>query len=478
MLIPQPFLIKAGEGMSIVSAEVKIKVCQRNQELDSIAKYLRDNLFNFETGALKTDKIIGVGQIELRLEPKHPDLGEESYILEIGECEIVLTASVPSGIFMGVQTLLQIAQPIPDNRGKFFFPVCEIIDKPRFSWRGVMLDVSRHFFTPKDVKRVIDLIARYKLNRLHLHLTDDQGWRIEIKSWPDLTKIGGSTQVGGGEGGYYTQSEYLDLIDYAQSRYITIVPEIDLPGHTNAALASYSELNEDNQSPELYTGMDVGFSSLCLDKPITFQFLKDVISEIASLTPGPYLHIGGDEAKATKLEDYQQFIADLQHIVNQQGKQMIGWQEISQSALLPGSLVQYWTDEMPVQPLPDGVDIIMSPATRAYMDMKYHQSCELGLNWAGYVSIWDAYNWDPETYLDFIPPSSVNGIEAALWSETLETIADIEFMMFPRLLGYSEIGWSPKSHRNYEEYRKRLAYHGKILEALEVNFYRSGLIDW
>ncbi len=183
-----------------------------------------------------------------------------------------------------------------------------------------MLDVARHFFGVEDVKRYIDLIAHYKINRLHLHLTDDQGWRIEIKSWPKLTEIGGSTQVGGDGGGYYTQEQYKEIVDYARSRYVTIVPEIDTPGHTNAALASYAELNPSGEAPALYEGIEVGFSSLWINNEITYQFLDDVIRELAALTPTPYIHIGGDEAQSTPEEDYKKFIKRIQEIVISHGK--------------------------------------------------------------------------------------------------------------------------------------------------------------
>ncbi len=204
---------------------------------------------------------------------------------------------------------------------------------PKYGYRGAMLDVARHFFTVDEVKKYIDLLAMYKINKLHLHLSDDQGWRIEIKSWPNLTNYGGSTEVGGGPGGFYTQEEYIELVSYAQERFITIIPEIDLPGHTNAALASYPELNCNGKSPDLYTGTEVGFSTLCANKEITFQFLDDVIREISEITPGPYFHIGGDESHVTKEEDYITFINRSQDMVLKYGKKVMGWDEIQNADL-------------------------------------------------------------------------------------------------------------------------------------------------
>lgn len=234
-----------------------------------------------------------------------------------------------------------------------------------------MLDVSRHFFPVQTVKRCLDLMAYYKMNHLHLHLTDDQGWRIAINAWPNLAAYGGRTEVGGGPGGYYTQAEYADLVAYTQSRYITLVPEIDLPGHTNAALASYAQLNCDEAAPSLYTGTEVGFSSLCIDKDLTYTFVDDVIGELAALTPGPYLHIGGDEASATPKADYIRFIERAQAIVQAHGKFVVGWDEIAQADLLPTSAIQIWHEDQAAALAQRGLKVILSPAQRAYLDMKY-----------------------------------------------------------------------------------------------------------
>ena len=188
--------------------------------------------------------------------------------------------------------------------------------------------MARHFFSVEDVKRYIDLIASYKINKLHLHLTDDQGWRIEIKSWPKLTEIGSTSAVGGDQGGFYTQAQYRDIVAYAKLHQITIIPEIDMPGHTNAALASYPELNCDGKARDLYTGMKVGFSTLCVDSEITYTFLDDVIRELVSLTDGDYIHLGGDESHVTPKEDYNLFLTKAQAIVKKYGKNVMGWEDI------------------------------------------------------------------------------------------------------------------------------------------------------
>ena len=209
-------------------------------------------------------------------------------------------------------------------------------DAPRYEWRSVMLDVARHFFGVDDVKRFVDVIARYGFNRLHLHLTDDQGWRIEIKSWPRLAEVGGSTAVGGGSGGWYTQDEYAELVAFAAAHGIVVVPEIDLPGHVNAALVAYPELAPADYSPEPYTGTDVGFSSLDVRNEWTYELVEDVVREVAALTPGPFFHIGGDEAAATAPANYVDFVERTAAIVRRHGKRMVGWEEIARARLPPG----------------------------------------------------------------------------------------------------------------------------------------------
>jgi hexosaminidase len=424
----------------------------------------------------------GPGNLHLTTAGADPGLGEEGYALAIRPDGVALTAPRPAGLFWGVQTLRQLlpaaierdtAQP-----GPWPLPAGTIRDRPRFAWRGVMLDVARHFFGVDDVKRFVDEIATYKINRLHLHLTDDQGWRIAVEAWPQLATYGGSTAVGGGPGGYYSQAEYAKIVAYAQQRYVTVVPEIDMPGHVHAALASYAALNCDGQAPPLYTGTDVGFSSLCIDEAITYQFVEDVVGEVAALTPGPYLHVGGDEASATAAADYRRFVARVQAIVAAHGKEMVGWEEIARADLAPGAIVQHWHSDLAARGVQQGARVILSPASRAYLDMKYTAGTPLGLTWAGTVDVQEAYDWEPVDLLEGVPETAILGVEAPLWSETLETLADVEFMVFPRLPGYAEIGWSPAAGRDWLTYRVRLAAHGPRLAAMGVNFYRSALVEW
>ena len=409
------------------------------------------------------------GDIHLTTADADPALGAEGYELTITGQGVTLRAAQPAGIFYGIQTLGQL---LALGEGGIL-PGGVIRDQPRFAWRGMMLDVSRHFFGVGDVQRLLDLMAGYKLNVLHLHLSDDQGWRLMIESWPRLAEVGGSSAVDGDPGGFYTQADYRAIVAYAQARFITIVPEFDLPGHTHAALAAYPELTCDGVAPALYTGTKVGFSSLCIEKEITYRFVDDVIREVAALTPGPFLHMGGDEAHSTPKADYIAFVSRVQEIVRSHGKRMVGWEEVSQISLAADSVAQQWFNDGAGRAVAQGAQVIASPANRIYLDMKYDDATPLGQNWAGNVSVERSYAWDPATELPGVAEADILGVEAPLWTETLRTFNDLAYMVFPRLLGVAEIGWTPQAARVWAEYRERLAAHGPRLAGLGVNFYRS-----
>jgi hexosaminidase len=330
----------------------------------------------------------------------------------------------------------------------------------------------------EDVKRFIDYLAFYKLNRLHLHLSDDQGWRIEIKSWPNLTRHGGSTEVGGGEGGFYTQEQFADLVAYATAHHVTIVPEIDMPGHTNAALASYAELNCDDKAPSLYTGTRVGFSTFCVERDTVYAFIDDVVREIGELVPTPYFHVGGDEVEKLTDEQYRRFIERVEGIVQRNGKRMIGWGEIAPAALTPTTILHHWKKDESQLHTARGGKVILSPSSRVYLDMKYDSTTVLGLTWAALISVRHAYDWEPSTFSQGIPEDAILGVEGPLWSETVERREDYEYLAFPRLLAVAELGWSPREARGWNGFRQRLGVHGARLAALGVNFYRAPEIDW
>ncbi|MDQ3083096.1 MAG: beta-N-acetylhexosaminidase [Gemmatimonadota bacterium] len=411
--------------------------------------------------------------MHLRIDPTNIAAGAEGYELTITPDAVTIVAGKPAGLFYAVQTVRQllpvsIEHPAALKR-RLTLPAGRIVDAPRFEWRGMMLDVSRHFLGVGDVKRFIDLVALYKINRLHLHLSDDQGWRIEIKSRPRLAEVGGSTQVGGGAGGYYTQPDYSEIVAYAASRFITIVPEIDMPGHTNAALASYPELNCNNVAPPLYTGIRVGFSAVCVDSAKIYPILEDVVREISSLTPGAFFHIGGDEVKTLSAAQYRAFVERMQGIVNANGKRMIGWGEIAPAQLSAATVVQSWIRDSSAVHAARGGRVILSPATKIYLDMKYDSTTVLGLSWAGLSSVRNAYDWDPATFIPGVTETSVLGVEAPLWSETLIKAEDFESMAFPRLIAVAEVGWTRMGLKGWDDFRRRLEGHAPRLNALGVN---------
>ncbi|MFB8277663.1 family 20 glycosylhydrolase [Nocardia colli] len=413
-------------------------------------------------------------------------VGDQGYQLTVAKSGVTLKANTADGLFGGVQSLRQLF-PAAINKSSvqkqdWLVSGGKVTDYPRFKQRSAMLDVARHFFKPDQVKRYIDQIAQYKVNTLHLHLTDDQGWRIEIKSWPKLAEIGGLTAVGGDPGGYYTQEQYKDIVKYAASRHITIVPEVDMPGHTNAAQASYGELNCDGKPVPPRTDIEVGYSSLCIGSPITYKFVEDVIRELSAITPGKYINIGGDEAHSTSPADYQTFYKKVTPMLATYDKKATGWHNIVVTNPPTSAIPQYWdtanTNADVVAAAKRGNKILMSPANKAYLDMQYNKDSPLGLHWAGYVEVQDSYNWDPATFLQGVTENQLAGVEAPLWSETLRTSADIEYMAFPRLAGIAEIGWSPQATHNWDKYRVRLAKQGPIWTAQGINFYRSPQVDW
>ncbi len=485
-MIPKPVSVVPAGGSFDLTDQTDIYIQGESAELNQIGQYLADKL-NPSTGlgleVKTTVEIPAPGNIYLSLTGNDAELGDEGYELSISDKSVNLVANKPAGLFNGIQTIRQILPAKVEmnsiQKGPWKLATGVIRDYPGYSYRGSMLDVARHFFGVDDVKNLIDQLAYYKMNVLHLHLSDDQGWRIEIKSWPNLTAHGGSTEVGGGEGGFYTQEQYSEIVKYARDRYITIIPEIDMPGHINAAMASYPELNCDGKATELYTGIEVGFSSFCTNKEITYQFIDDVVRELAALTPGEYIHIGGDESHSTKIEDYIPFVNRVQDIVIAHGKKVLGWDEIALSTLKPNTIAQYWAKaENAIKAVDQGAKVLMSPAKNAYLDMQYDSISIYGLHWAAYIEVDKGYNWDPANLVPEIKKENIIGIEAPLWSETVSNRQEAEYLIFPRLPGYAEIGWTPAELRNWDEYKLRLANHGERFKAMNISFYPSKLVPW
>jgi hexosaminidase len=502
-LIPLPQEVSNGTGTFEVTAETGIRLIGTSEKLTSIGDFLANSLRPATGFTVPVSK--DSGEITLELTESGPS---EAYELEISDAGIRITAAGEAGLFYGVQTLIQlfpadITQTAVQSRD-WVLPQGKVSDAPDFAYRGSMLDVARHFISKEDVKFYIDQMASMKLNYLHLHLTDDQGWRIEIKSWPKLTEIGGSSEVGGGKGGFYTQEEYKELVEYAAARYITIVPEIDMPGHTNSALASYAELNPgvnlpvgqgldslnktplDYQLPltapqasQMYTGIEVGWSTFAPQLEVTYAFVDSVVREISALSPGPYFHIGGDESHVTEKEDYIYFVERVQDIVSKYNKTSMGWDEVATAKLLPGNVAQFWAkEENAILAKNQGNKVLLSPAKKAYLDMQYDSLSRIGLHWAAYIELDSAYLWDPSTYVKGLAKEDILGVEAPLWSETVTNREDINYLAFPRLAALAEVAWTTKEKRSWEGFASRIPIQGDRWTIQGVDFYKSPKVTW
>ncbi|MCJ1677201.1 beta-N-acetylhexosaminidase [Streptomyces sp. APSN-46.1] len=485
-LLPAPAFVRAGGpgyafGEGTVIRTGRADGDEGDEEVRRVGELLAEQLRGPSGLPLPVvDGAAGDG-VRLRLDEGAAGLGAEGYRLETSASGVTLTARTPAGLFHAGQTLRQLL-PVA---GPGTVPGGTVTDAPRFAYRGAMLDIARHFFTVEQVKRYVDQLAEYKVNTLHLHLTDDQGWRIAIDGWPRLAEYGGGSEVGGGPGGYWTKDDYRELVAYAGQRYVDVVPEIDMPGHVNAAQASYAELNCDGKAPDRYTGIKVGFSSLCVGKERTYEFIDDVLGELAELTPGRYLHIGGDEAHSTPAADYAAFMDRAQQVVARHGKTVVAWHQLASARPARGAVLQYWGHDR--TPAADkaavaaaakaGHQVILSPADRLYLDMKYDVTTKPGLVWAGYVPVRRSYDWNPGTYLSGVAESAVLGVEAPLWTETIATRHDLEFMAFPRVLSLAELGWSP-TPRNWSTYRQRLASQAPRLNAQHIAYYRAPDVPW
>ncbi len=481
-LLPRPASAITTDGGFTLPPGAAISVS--DPTLEPIASMLAGTL-RPSTGYALPVSATGSGALVLTLDATRTDLGDEGYELTVTSTGLTVRGATPAGVFYGTQTVRQLFPASIESAtvqpGPWRVSTGTVRDGPRFAWRGLMVDVARHFFGPAELHRVIDVMAHFKLNRLHLHLTDDQGWRLQLDARPALTSVGGATQVGGGPGGFYSKADYAELVQYAAQRFVTVVPEIDLPGHTNAALASLPELDCDGGVPPPDTGTMVGLSSLCVGVPATAAFVHDVLTEVAAMTPGAWIHLGGDEAKQTSPADYQAAIALARDAITASGKQVIGWEELARADAGPGEIVQHWLDPaLPTAAATHGAKVVLSPARRAYLDMQYapDQPLDVGTFWAGYDDVITSWDWDPGQWLPGVPETQVLGVEGAVWTEYIATPDQLETMIFPRALGLAELGWSPSSGHSTRDYVQRLADFGSRFDAWGVRYFPAATVPW
>ncbi len=438
------------------------------------------------------------------------DLGPEGYELVVEPGGVVIRAIDPAGAFYGVQSLLQLLPPEvfadhPAAGVEWIIPCVHIEDQPRFKWRGFMLDVSRHFFTKTEVEQILDATALHKLNSFHWHLVDDQGWRVEIKKYPRLTQVGGwrkeigfkldpkaSTAYGpdGRYGGFYTQDDIREVVAYAQARHINIVPEIEMPGHSTAALMAYPEFSCTGGpfTTDLPGGIFNGI--YCAGNEQTFAFVEDVLAEICDLFPGKYIHVGGDEVlpdnwkacpkcqarmrqeglhKEADLENY--FIRRIEKCVNAHGRNLIGWSEIREGGLAQNAAIMDWAGGA-TEAAMAGHDVVMSPLADCYFD--HYQSEDHSTEphaIGGFLPLSQVYAYEPvPATLDARYQSHILGAQANEWTEYMPSLKHVEYMAFPRLCALSEVVWSPKSSRNWPDFTRRLPTDCRRLEMLGVNY--------
>jgi len=536
-LIPAPTSVKTGEQVFTLNQKSDISYSDPSlkEVAEDLAAYIRD-LTGWTLSIPSSPS--GRGKIHLELtpeisglkdllaiwgaSPKDGNPADEQYSLSIQKKQIRLQATTPEGIYRGTTSLKQLAAGNRSAKGEpIYLPVLEVKDSPRFAWRGLSLDVSRCFFTPEEVKQVIDMLALYKMNVLHIHLTDNQGWRIEINKYPKLTEIGSQMPNEGKPAGYYTQQQFKELVQYAAGRFITIVPEIDIPGHAAALFASYPGLKDAVQLNVDLNLSGQALGALDADDPYTMQLVKDVITEVAALTPGSYIHIGGDETLGLSEDKFIRFVNQTRQFVLDNGKKMVGWQEVCRADITAGDLFQHWIyfkgnmeiagDGESAGLSPEVMKLLMemfskaaedvesgisrkaraivSPSTYVYLDHRYLEPStdpaqadeqeRLGMPAYPKQTIEQMYDWNPSTFNPLLDPSqNIGGIEAAIWCETISSFRELQFMLMPRLAGVAEKGWSKVEDTSWEEYRTRLSSHPLLWETAHWNYFKSSLVDW
>ena len=505
-ILPKPQKIEMGKGKFTINEHTEIVVTPDNIEAKDVAEQLAlrlrvitNKIYNIETGD-------GPNKIVFE---KNARIPKEGYEIEVKPKGVHIIASNPIGHFYGLQTLLQMF-PSEIFSGSLqpninlSLPECKIIDQPRFEYRGIMMDLGRYYFPIEFIKKLVDVLAVNKLNTLHLHLTEDQGWRIEIKKYPKLTSIGSirkESMVGHHRnhkfdgkpyGGFYTQDQLKDLVAYAQRKFVTIVPEIEMPGHARAAIAAYPELGCTGEQYEVGTEWGVEKRVFCPTEK-TFTFLEDVLTEVMEIFPSQYIHIGGDECpkdmwknsqfcqdliKKEGLKDEHElqsyFIRRIDKFVSSKGRKIIGWDEILEGGLSPNATVMSWRGtEGGIAAAKQKHDVIMSPNSYMYLDYYQGNPATEPLAIGGNLPIEKTYSFEPFDP-ELTPEESkyIKGVQGNLWTEYVSTPEHAEYMLFPRALAVAEIGWSSKE-KNFEDFSKRMVVHFNRMNQMAVNYSKA-----
>lgn len=497
-LVPKPAKLELHPGAFQLSGSTKIVA---NYVARKTGEYLSEIL----TRTLKlpplaveqTPPASNTGNIVIDVSP-NSHTGDEGYRLDVSTDSIQITASTAAGAFYAVQTLRQLIQPDAAANAdslRYTVPCLTIEDQPRFRWRGLMLDVSRHFFTVDEVKRFLDLMAVYKFNTFHWHLTDDQGWRIQIPEYPRLTEIGAwrTDENGSRYGGFYTQDQIREVVAYADTLHITVVPEIEMPGHCQAALAAYPELSCTGGPFEVGTKWGIYKDVYCPGKDKTFEFLWHVLIEVIEIFPGSFIHIGGDEVpkdrwklcpdcqariKSEHLKDEAElqsyFIKIIDSVVTSHGKHIIGWDEILEGGLAPGASVMSWRGTKgAVAAAQANHDVVLSPTSHCYLDYRQSKNTDQPKGANNYLPLAQVYSFDPiPANLDSTFVHHMLGAQGNLWTEHIPDVQTLDLMEFPRAAALAEVVWSPPADRTFDDFQSRLAGQLRQLDALNVNYYK------
>ena len=494
-IIPKPAQLTASDGEFTLTTSTCIWV---NPEALGVAKHLQ-KLLPLPLSVKETDNdAVPAGDILLTTMGGNSLLGVEGYQLTISPSAVVIRANQPAGLFYGVQTLRQLI-----SIGKGSIHAVDIVDWPRFPWRGIMLDVGRHLFPIVFIKRLIDVMAFHKLNVFHWHLTEDQGWRIEIKKYPKLTKIGSRRSAtpipadrekldGKAYKGYYTQAQIKEIVAYARDRFITVVPEIEMPGHSVAALASYPELGCTGGPYKVRNYWGIEKDVYCAGNEQAFSFLQNVLDEVLSLFPSKFIHIGGDECpkgsweQCPKCQDaihrldlenehglQSYFIRRIESYLNAKGRRLIGWDEILEGGLAPNASVMSWRGvEGGLQAVKEGHDVVMTPTSHCYFD--YYQSENVGSEppaIGGFLPLETVYAFEP------VPSQCTQeearhllGAQGNLWTEYVPTPEQAGYMLFPRATALAEVVWSAAEGRNFTDFQQRLQSFLPQLKKMGINY--------
>lgn len=508
-IIPLPSTYELKPGTFYITGQSSIGIDKSDPEMTALANYFNEEISDATGFSLPVNNS---GTIIFQL-GEHKELGEEGYQLSISSDQLILSAYKHHGIFNGIQSVLQLLPPEIKSKtvqadATWSINCIEVTDKPQFAWRGLMLDVSRHFFTKQEVKKFIDQMAEYKYNVFHWHLTDDQGWRLEVKSLPRLTAIGAwrAPRVGNwwerepqlptdslSYGGYYTTEDIREIVEYAQQRYVTIVPEIDIPGHSMAALSAYPEISctggpfHVNVGNTFYTKIE---NSLCAGNEQTFEVLDSVFAEVARLFPSPYIHIGGDECykgfweKCSKckmrmqkehlknLEELQSyFVKRVAAMVQKRGKQVIGWDEILEGGLAPETIVMSWRGmKGGIEAAKQEHSVIMTPTDHCYLDF-YQGDPTVEPNTYSMLRLQDCYKY--QLIPDSVDASLIMGGQGNLWTESVPHYRQVEYMIWPRALAISETLWTDARLRNWKFFVNRVEQQFERFDRSGVNYARS-----